>query len=156
MAVKVILKQDVPNLGQTGEVKQVAPGYFRNYLLPRGLAVEASKSQLKALEATSSTKAQKVSQAKRRASTLAETLEQSTIQVPVRLGEQGRIYGSVTNKDIAEALEQQTGTAVDRHKIELREPLKAIGIHTVPVKLDQGVDAQLRVELVPAAESAES
>jgi large subunit ribosomal protein L9 len=149
MAVKVILKQDVPNLGQAGEVKQVAPGYFRNFLLPRGLAVEASKGQIRSLEANSSNRTAQTSRARRQAGSLAENLEQITITIPVRLGEQGRIFGSVTNKDIAEALEHQASTTVDRHKIELREPLKSIGVHTVPVKLDQGVEAQVRVELIP-------
>src|SRR5947209_2839458 len=125
--VKVILQQDVPNLGNTGEVKQVAPGYFRNFLLPRGLAVEASKGQMRALNAVSDAQAGQKARARAQAGALAEQISSTTIRIPVRVGEQGRIYGSVTNKDIAEGLAQQLGVQIDRHKIELREPLKSLG-----------------------------
>src|SRR5947209_3625475 len=152
MALKVILRQDVPNLGQTGDVKQVAPGYFRNFLLPRGLAVEASRSQLAQLENVKTAHAGQSAKARAKSSAQANALAGITLRIPVRLGEQGRIFGSVTNKDIAEALAEQAGVTVDRHKIELDEPLKALGTHSVPVKLEHGVDAALSVELVPEAE----
>jgi large subunit ribosomal protein L9 len=148
MAVKVILKQDVPNLGHAGEMKQVSPGYFRNFLLPRGLAVEASVGQVNALQSNKKLLAQQQARAQERASAAAQKLTATTIQIPVRLGEQGRIYGSVTNKDIAEALIHQASLTIDRHKIELREPLKTIGVHSVPVKLEHG-EANVQVELVP-------
>lgn len=156
MAIKVILRQDVPNLGSTGEVKQVAPGYFRNYLLPRGLATEATAGQLKALENNTSSIAKAAARAKERAGTLAGQLGQTTIRIPVKVGEQGRLYGSITNKDIAQALSEQAGVTVDRHKIELREPLRSVGAHSVPVKLEHGVDATVNVELVPESEPAEA
>ncbi len=155
MALKVILRQDVPNLGEAGEVKQVAPGYFRNFLLPRGLAVEASRSHLKAREALVNAQAGQSAKALARSSALAEQMRQINLRIEVKVGEQGRLYGSVTNKDIADALAEQANTTVDRHKIELREPLRSIGVHSVPVKLDQGVEANINVELVPAAETAE-
>src|SRR5947209_10879427 len=104
MAVTVILQQRVPNLGEAGEVKQVAPGYFRNYRLPRGLAVEASKANMKNLQANASHHAAQLARAKQHSSALAQQIDSTTIKIPVRLGEQGRIYGSVTNKDIADAL----------------------------------------------------
>jgi large subunit ribosomal protein L9 len=154
MAVKVILRQDVPNLGQTGDVKQVAPGFFRNFLLPRGLAVEASSSQLKQLEHQKTAHAGNVAKAREKAGDQANQLSGITLRIPVRLGEQGRIFGSVTNKDIAEALSEQAGVTVDRHKIDLEEPLKSLGTHSVPVKLEQGVDASVNVELVPEEEPA--
>jgi large subunit ribosomal protein L9 len=154
MALKVVLKQNVPNLGNAGEVKQVAPGYFRNFLLPRGLAVEATKSQLKSLENQSAAREGQLEKNKERVSAAAQQLDAVTVRIPVRLGEQGRIYGSVTNKDIAEALAQQANLSVDRHKIELREPLKSIGTHSVPVRLEHGVDADINVELVPEEEPA--
>ena len=149
MAVKVILRKDVPNLGTAGEVKQVAPGYFRNYLMPRGLAVEASKGNLKALQATSSVRAGQMERARDQMSALAQQIEALQLRIPVRLGGQGRIYGSVTNKDIADALSEQAGLTVDRHKIELGEPLRSIGVHTVGVRLEHGEEPSLRVELVP-------
>ncbi len=156
MAVKVILKQDVPNLGQAGDIKQVAPGYFRNFLMPRGLAIEATKGQIAALEASSSVEANRHVKARQQTSALAQQMSSVTIRIPVRLGEQGRIHGSVTNKDIAEALAEQAKMTVDRHKIELREPLKSIGVHSVHVKLEQGIDAQVSVELVPESEVAQA
>lgn len=156
MAVKVILRQDVPNLGTAGEVKQVAPGYFRNFLFPRGLAVEASKGQLRALEANSSARTKQTAREHEQTHALAQRLADATIRIPVRLGEQGRIYGSVTNKDLAEALEQQVQLTIDRHKIDLPEPLKSVGVHSVPVKLEHGVDARVNVELVPEEEAAGS
>src|SRR5947209_2855855 len=132
MAVKIILRQNVPNLGQAGEVKQVAPGYFRNYLLPRGLAVQASEVRLNSLNADTTADGKRLEKGKAKSGELAHQLSEVTLRIPVRMGEQGRIHGSVTNKDLAEALAQQAGARVDRHKIELREPLKSIGIHSVP------------------------
>lgn len=154
MAVKVILRQDVPNLGQAGDIKQVAPGYFRNFLAPRGLAVEASRSQLKQLENVKSAHAGQAAKVKARSSEQANQLAGITLRIPVRLGEQGRIFGSVTNRDIAEALSQQAGVTVDRHNIDLDDPLKSLGTHSVPVKLEAGVDAAVAVELVPEEEPA--
>lgn len=156
MAVKVILQQDVPNLGQAGEIKQVAPGYFRNFLLPRGLAVEASAGRLRALKASAGDAVARNARAKEQTDTVARRIQDTTITIPVRLGEQGRIYGSVTNKDIADQLSQQAGISIDRHKIELSEPLKSIGIHSVPIRLEHGMEAPLRVELVPEGEGAEA
>ena len=155
MAVKVILKQTVPNLGEAGEIKQVAPGYFRNFLLPRGLAVEATKSQLAALQADKSIRESRRDKVQAQTNALAQRLSTVALRIPVRLGEQGRIYGSVTNKDIAEALQQQESVSIDRHKIELSEPLKTIGSHAVPVRIEQGVDAHITVELIPDTEQAE-
>ncbi len=154
MAVKVILRQDVPNLGSTGDVKQVAPGYFRNFLLPRGLAVEASKGQIRALEANSVERGKQAARVHEQTNAVAEQLAGITLRIPVRLGEQGRIYGSVTNKDIAEALENQAQVSIDRHKIDLPEALKSVGTHSVPVKLEHGIEATVNVELVPEEEAA--
>jgi|SRR5579875_1787456 len=156
MAVKVILQQDVPNLGQAGEVKQVAPGYFRNFLLPRGLAVEATKSQLGALGNVARSHSAKQTRAEREADEAARRITASLVTIPVRIGEQGRMYGSVTNKDLADALKAQAGVEIDRHKIDMREPLKSIGVHSVPIKLAPGFEPELRVELVPEGEAAQS
>jgi large subunit ribosomal protein L9 len=156
MAIKVILRQSVPNLGEAGEIKQVTPGYFRNFLLPRGLAVEASEGHVKAHQNSSSLRAGQLEKTRERTSAIAQELSAATVRISVRLGEQGRIFGSVTNKDIAEALAQQANMTVDRHRIELREPLKSIGSHSVPIKLEHGVDARVTVELVPESETTAS
>lgn len=155
MAVKVILRQDVPNLGHVGDIKEVAPGYFRNFLQPRGLAVPATTGQINALQTDRAVREAQATRAKERAGALAGSLSEITLRIPVRLGEQGRIYGSVTNKDIAEALAQQASVTVDRHDITLGEPLKTIGVHSVPVKLEHGVTAGVQVELVPESDATE-
>jgi large subunit ribosomal protein L9 len=153
MSVKVILRQSVPNLGEPGDVKEVTPGYFRNFLQPRGMAVEATKGQIAMLEATSSVREGQLAKSRERTSTVADRLEGVTLRIPVKVGEQGRIYGSVTNRDLAEALQTQANVEVDRHRIELRDPLKSIGVHSVPIKLEHGIEAQVAVELVPESES---
>lgn len=155
MAVKVILRQDVPNLGNAGDIKQVAPGYFRNFLLPRGMAVEATKGQVNALQSDKAVREAQSSRGREKSSALADQLGAVTLRIPVRLGEQGRIFGSVTNKDIADALSQQAHVTVDRHDINLGEPLKSIGVHSVPVKLEHSVTANVPVELVPEGDSAQ-
>ncbi len=152
--IKVILQQDIPDLGKAGEVKQVAPGYYRNFLLPRGLVIEASKGHMSTLHTHAKSDAAKNARAKQQADSLARQIQDVTIKIPVRLGEQGRIHGSVTNKDIAEQLATQAAISIDRHKIELSEPLKSVGIHSVPIKLEGGLEAHLRVELVPESETA--
>lgn len=151
MAVKVILQQDIPNIGKAGEVKQVAPGYFRNYLMPRGLAIEASRGHMSTLTGKQKIEARRQAQALEQADSLARRIQDLTITIPVKLGEQGRMYGSVTNKDLSEQLQSQADITIDRHRISLKEPLKSVGVHSVPVKLDQGIEAHLRVELVPEA-----
>lgn len=156
MAVKVILQQDVPNLGQAGEVKQVAPGYFRNFLLPRGLAIEASRGQMRAQEAHATSRKAQQARSVERMSAVARQLQDVTIRIPVKLGEQGRIYGSVTKADISQALAQQADVSIDRHKIELGEPLRALGVHSVPIKLEHGADANVRVELVPEEDATQT
>jgi|SRR5579884_4355135 len=154
MTIKVILQQDVPSLGHAGDVKQVAPGYFRNFLLPRGLAVEASAGNVAALNSNKKIREAQSARARENASEAARQLQAVTVRIPVKLGEQGRIYGSVTSKDIADAVTQQASLPIDRHKIQLKEPLKTIGVHTVPIKLDHGVDGSVNVELVPEGETA--
>lgn len=153
MTVKIILRQSVPNLGEPGDVKDVAPGYFRNFLQPRGLAVEASKGQIAALNATSSAREGQLARARERARGVADRLGDVTLRIPVKVGEQGRIYGSVTNRDLAEALKTQAEIEIDRHRIELHEPLKSIGAHSVPIKLEHGIEVKVAVELVPEAET---
>lgn len=153
MALKVILRQDVPNLGNAGEIKQVTPGYFRNYLLPRGMAVEATKGQINALQSDKAVREAQAARGVDRSSALADQMSAITLRIPVRLGEQGRIYGSVTNKDVAEALAEQAHVTVDRHDINIGEPLKTIGVHSVPVKLEHGVSTNVQVELVPEGEA---
>jgi large subunit ribosomal protein L9 len=152
--MKVILRQDVPNLGTAGEAREVSPGYFRNYLQPRGLATEATAGRMKTYQATAARISTKQSREADNARALAERLSQITLTFTVKVGDQGRMYGSVTAKDVADELKSSQGIEVDRHKIVIDESLRSAGEHTVVVKLDHGVDAPVKVELV--AETSEA
>jgi large subunit ribosomal protein L9 len=120
------------------------------------MAVEATKGEIAALQATSSAREGQLAKSRERTNTVVDRLANVTLRIPVKVGEQGRIYGSVTNRDLAEALHAQADIDVDRHRIELREPLKSIGVHSFPVKLEHGIEAQVAVELVPESEPEEA
>ena len=118
--------------------------------------MEATQGNVASLQSNKKVREAQKGRALEQASAAARHLETLTISIPVKLGEQGRIYGSVTNKDIAEALQQQASLTIDRHKIEMKEPLKSIGTHSVPVKLDHGVEGTVRIELVPEGNPVEA
>lgn len=147
MNVKIILRTDVAGLGEEGEVKEVAGGYARNYLLPRKLAVPATKGNLKIREQQHEQIAHKQEQRRAEARQLAERLEGLDLQFAVRVGAQGRLYGSVTAQDIAERLKSVAGLDVDRRSIDLKEPLRALGEFDVPVRVAHAVTAHLKVTL---------
>ena len=143
--MKVVLMQDVPNLGKTGEIKEVADGYGRNYLLPKGFAAMATKGLIK--QAQERAEAQKRREAKSRTESeqLAQRLNGQTLRFTVRVGELDRLYGSITNVDLAEKLKEQIGIEVDRRKIDLGEPIKRAGVYSVPVRLGASIEARLNV-----------
>lgn len=148
--MQVILKQDVPKLGDAGDLVKVTAGFGRNYLIPRGLAVLATAGSLAQVEHQ-----KKVAEAIRKrhlgeAKTLAEQIEGTAISIRREAGEDDKLFGSVTNRDIAEALAAE-GIQIDKRSIQLDEPLKAIGLFTVPVKLHRTVSANLRVYVIRAA-----
>jgi large subunit ribosomal protein L9 len=145
--VKVILQTDVAGLGEEGEVKEVAGGYARNYLLPRKLAVPATKGNLKIREQQHEQIAHKQEQRRAEARELAERLAGLHLQFAVRVGTQGRLYGSVTAQDIAERVKSVAGLEVDRRSIDLKEPLRALGDFDVPVRVAHAVTAHLKVTL---------
>ena len=147
MNVKIILQTDVAGLGEEGEVKEVAGGYARNYLLPRKLAVPATKGNLKIREQQQEQIAHKQEQRRAEARQLAERLAGLDLQFAVRVGAQGRLYGSVTAQDIAERLKSVAGLEVDRRSIDLKEPLRALGEFDVPVRVAHAVTAHLKVTL---------
>jgi len=152
--MKVILLQDVEHLGRMGDVKEVAPGYARNYLIRRGLVLPATTQALQRLDALRRQREQEDARRAAQAQTLAERLAAVTVVIPARVGEQGRLFGSVTNQDIAGALKEQHGIELDRRDIELEEPLRTLGTHTVTVHLGGQVHAQLRVEVVEEGQPA--
>jgi large subunit ribosomal protein L9 len=146
--MKVILREDVKNLGAMGAVVNVTPGYARNYLLPRGLAAEANVKNVKALEHEKRVIEEKARKLKATAMSLSERIAASTVTLRAKAGEEDKLFGSVTAKDIAEALAEQ-GLEIDRKKIVLDEPIKRLGSHEVKIKLGHEVTAALRVEVLP-------
>jgi large subunit ribosomal protein L9 len=143
--MKVVLTQDVPSLGKAGEIKEVADGYGRNYLIPKGYASLATKGLIK--QAQERAEAQRKRDIKNRADAeqLAQRINGQTLRFVVRVGELDRLYGSITNGDLAEKLQQQMGIEIDRRKIELGDPIKRAGVYSVPVRLATGVEARLNV-----------
>jgi len=142
--VQVILREEVPNLGSIGDVVKVKPGYARNYLLPRGLAVEAGTRNMKELEHQKRVVADKRFREQKSAGAVAEKLSAVTLSFPMRAGEDGKLFGSVTNQDIHRALEER-GFTVDRRRILLDEPLKTLGEHAVAVHVGPDTRASIKV-----------
>ena len=143
----VILLQDVKGKGKAGDVVKVNDGYARNMLLPKGLAKEATQGNVRSLEKQKALAEEKKEEKKAAAQKLAERLEKITVNIQTKGGENGKLFGSITSKDIAEALEQQEGVKVDKKKIDLPAPIKQTGTQTVSVKLFEGVAAKLNVSV---------
>jgi len=143
----VLLQADVDNLGTGGEVVKVRPGFARNYLLPRGLAVQATPSNLARVEELKKAAAARKSEEVAAAQELAKKLEGSSVKIARSFGDEGKMYGSVTSKDIVEAFEKN-GLSFDRKNIHLPEPIKTLGSFDVPVKLHSTVSINLKVEVV--------
>jgi len=133
--MKVLLTETVENLGSAGEVKKVADGYARNFLIPKGLAVPATEGALKQAELRRQAETRRQKQEEVKAESLARTLSQVTLTFQAKAGEKDKLYGSITNADIAEALEREIGRAIDKRKVELEEPIRELGSYYVPIKL---------------------
>ena len=143
----VILTQDVKGKGKAGDVVKVNDGYARNMLLPKGLAKEATQGNVRSLEKQKALAEEKRQEQKAAAQKLAEKLEKLTVTIQSKGGENGKLFGSITSKDIAEALEAQEGIKVDKKKIDLPAPIKQTGTETVTVKLFPEVTAKLKVKV---------
>ena len=148
-AVQVILRDDVPHLGKIGEVVRVKPGYARNFLFPRGLAIEASGRNLRVLEHQKRVIGAKAERERKSADAVAKSLEGMKLSVKARAGEEGRLFGSVTNLDV-ERLLADKGFQIDRRRIALDEPIKQLG--TFPIVVQVGRDTRATVELTVEAE----
>jgi large subunit ribosomal protein L9 len=133
--MKVLLTETVNNLGSAGEVKKVADGYARNFLIPKGLAVPATEGALKQAELRRQAETRRQKREEVKAESLAGTLSQVTLTFQAKAGETDKLYGSITNADIAEALERETGQTIDKRKVELEEPIRELGSYYVPIKL---------------------
>ncbi len=147
MAVEVILTEDISTLGNAGEVVRVRPGYARNYLLPQGKAMLATKGRVRELEHKRRVIEEKIRKEVGGHELVAKRLEQTELEFQVRAGEEGKLFGSITNADIAGRLGEQ-GIELDSRKIELIEPIKQLGEYTVTLKLHREVSTQIRVKVV--------
>jgi large subunit ribosomal protein L9 len=149
MIMEVILREDIDTLGKAGTVVRVKPGYARNYLLPRGLAYEATEGNKKRIAAESRARESRQAEDRAKAVELAARLETIALTIPAKAGEGERLFGSITSQDIAAALEQ-AGQPIDKRRIELPHPIKTVGQHVVPVRLHPEVQATIRLTVVPA------
>ena len=145
--IEVILREDIKTLGRAGEMVRVKPGYARNYLLPQGLAFEATEGNKKRIAAESKARASRDQTEKSEAQKVAATLGDVTLNLSGKAGEEGKLFGSITSQDVADAL-ARAGHTVDKRRIELDHPIKTIGEHSVTIRLHPEVHAQLRVSVV--------
>jgi len=146
--MKVILLKDVPGQGKRSDVIDVADGYARNYLFPRGLAVTASKGKIKELADRRQTMARKEKKAEQQAKELAARLNNLTVVIAAKAGEGGRLFGSVNNKDIADTLADKYNIELDKKKLVLKEPIKQLGAFSVTAKLHPAVQSKIEVQVV--------
>ena len=153
--MKVILLKDVAGLGQTGDVKDVSEGYARNFLLRQGLVAAATPSALGNLKQHIASERRKQEKLEAEQQALSTQLGDITLTFRVRAGKGGRLYGSITNQDIAEAVRAQNGVSLDRRSIELAEPLRAVGTYQVPVHVARGKEPKLTV-VVESTEPVEA
>ena len=146
--MKVILTKDVPKLGKSGEMKQVADGYATNFLIPQQLAVPAAGGAYRAWQHDIASREEKRQKERAEAEIAATRIASTTLTMGVKVGEGGKLYGSITSKDIADALARR-GIEIDRHKIELEEPLKTLGTYKVAVKVYTGMTPEVTVVVEP-------
>ena len=145
--MEIILRQAVDKLGHPGDIVKVSPGYARNFLLPRGLAYEATPGNKKRIALEKERLEAAESDRRGQAQTLADKLEQVSLTFSARVGEEGKLFGSVTSADIAQQLEAQ-GIHIEKRLIDLHEPIKALGVYRVPVKLHADVKPELKVWVI--------
>jgi large subunit ribosomal protein L9 len=143
--MEVLLLKDVEQLGEAGEIKRVADGYARNFLIPQGLAAIATPGAIRQTELQRQGDVRRQAKELDEAQALAQILDGLTVTFEARAGEADRLYGSITNANIAEALEEQVDQDVDRRKIAMEEPLKELGTHAVTVRLAPGAEAKVTV-----------
>ncbi len=153
--VKILLVQDVPELGQAGEVYTVAGGYARNYLLPRGMAILATKGALKQAEQIREAANRRRAQEKANAEAQAKLIEGQRLLFQVKAGENDRLYGSITSGDITEQLSEKVGFEIDRRKLQLPQPIRELGIFPITIRLMPEVTATFQVAVVREGESWE-
>jgi large subunit ribosomal protein L9 len=133
--MKIVLRQDVPKLGEAGTIQTVADGYARNYLIPQGMAVLATAGEIKTAQHNMKVRERKIARQEEQLQSLADKIDGTRLEFEARTGEGGRLFGSVTSNDIAEQLQQKIGEEIDRRKIQLTEPIRNVGEHKVEIHL---------------------
>jgi large subunit ribosomal protein L9 len=145
--MKVLFKKDVPDVARAGQVKDVADGYARNFLIPRGLAVAATSGALKQVADVQAAAARHAAEEEQAARTLKQRLEAEPIVIEAKAGSQGRLYGSVTTADVATAIQKQLGTNIERRDLDIAEPVRHVGEYQVTAHLHRGVNATVTIDV---------
>ncbi|MGI8491145.1 MAG: 50S ribosomal protein L9 [Acidimicrobiales bacterium] len=146
--MRVVLRTDLPKLGNRGDIREVSDGYARNYLLPKGHAIAATAGVSAQAEAMRRSRDLRDAKDREAAEAVARVLVPTTIRIPARAGAEGKLFGSVTAQDVVDAVATQTKVTLDRRKLHLSEPIKSLGVHEVPVKLHSDVEFRVTVEVV--------
>lgn len=146
--MKVILKADIKGVGKKDEIINASDGYARNFLFPKNLAVEANNENISKWKAKQQSVQYQKQQEKEEAMKIADKLSKISVRIQVKVGENGKIFGGVSSKEIAEVLEKQYQICVDKKKIDLKEPIKSLGIRTVEIKLFEGVIGKVKVDIL--------
>ena len=146
--MKVILKDNIKGVGKKNEVINASDGYARNFLFPKNLAVEATPENMQKLNSQNQAKQYRKDQEKEQAQEIAKKLETLTVEIKVQAGENGKIFGSVSSKEISESLEKQYKIIIDKKKIEIKEPIKVLGTRTVKARLFEGVVGKIKINVV--------
>ena len=146
--MQVILRDDVENLGTTGEVVNVKDGYARNFLIPRGLAVHATPKHVRRLNHEKRVIGQRDARRRKDAQAIKDKLEALSLTIAKHTGEEDKLFGSVTNREIADALDEETGLSIDRKSISLEQPIKSLGVYSVVIKLAREVTATVKLWVV--------
>ena len=149
MMMKVLLLDDVEDLGRKGEVFQVRPGYAFNYLIPQQLAIIADKAALKKQARLREERRVKAEQDKKEAETLALQLQGETIETTAKVDHEGHMYGSVSQLDIVQLLKLKTGISLEKKMVHLKHPIKEVGVNAIPIRLKEGVEVEITLKIVP-------
>ena len=146
--MKVILKDNIKGVGKKNEVINASDGYARNFLFPKNLAVEATPENMQKLNSQNQAKQYRKDQEKEQAQEIAKKLEKITVEIKVQAGENGKIFGSVSSKEVAESLEKQYKIVIDKKKIEIKEPIKVLGTRTIEARLFEGVIGKIKINVI--------
>ena len=152
--MKIVLLEDVKNIGRIGDIADVPNGYGRNFLIPRGMAEVATRSIMRSGEFRQKVKVNEERRDRAEAEGLAEVLQGVTITIGAQVGAQNRLHGEVTNQDVSQAIQDELGIEIDRHKIEIERPIRSLGIFMLPVRIAKGLEASITIEILEESELA--